>query len=113
MGHVCDKNLYETRVWDMCLENTLHGAPKWDMYVTNTIWDMNVKHVYVTCIWQIYYMRHIYGTCMWQIPIWDTYVGHVFGKYITNTYAISFNLLQNIVLLTVENPKLNLKSTYI
>ena len=27
-------------------------------------------------------MGHLYGTCVGQIPIWNTYVGQVFIKYI-------------------------------
>jgi len=48
------------------------------MYATNTY----MGHVCGTCIWQIHYMGHLYGTCVGQIPIWNTYVGQVFVKYI-------------------------------
>ena len=74
-------------------------------------------HECETCICDMYLTNILYETHIWDMYVTNTYLGHLrgacIGKYITNTYAISFILLQNIVLLTVENPNLNLKSTYI
>ena len=87
-GHLygtCMGYLYGIRVCDKCMYAT-HVIGKyitWDTYMGH-VCD---KYLYGTRMWNMYLANTLYRTikrymCVWKIPIWDTYVGQVFFKYI-------------------------------
>ena len=60
IGHASNKYLNETRMWGICLENPLYGAPIRAMYVINTYMGQLLYMVQVC-------EEYLYGTRIWDM----------------------------------------------